>query len=277
LAKLPQTPEPDADAFLDAVEAELRVTGNVSAADAVQALRADASVASSLGEALRVAEVGPSQLLEALNTLLSESAERLVAKASYAVEGANMEFRVDALYGSRAGGLPVPLSEALLASNRVTFEASFNEPRAQIDVSTLGMTIDLAAYGLAVLDSLQQSNASGILGILSPKPGCRTLTTWWATQPAIAGVCAADCLQRACDAVGQGLLSTARESVASASGYGALTISGKVWVADRDDNNLVDAIGSPELLGTWHGDPAQLLDADVVVGELRMAPPPLGP
>jgi hypothetical protein len=279
LAILPQTSEPDADALLDAVAREVRTRAGDAAAQSIAALRSDPAVATSLGNSLRAAQTGPSVLLTELDATLRTSAERLVAEATYSVDAAaNMWLQIDAIYGSRAGGLPLALSDALLTGAQVGFAAVFDEPSAEIAVSQLRLSVARDAYGLAVFNALDMGAPPGLSALLSPWLGLKALSTWVAaSQPTIVVLCDADCLQRAGDALSKDLLSAARQRIATPSGYNAVTVSGQIWVADRDDNNRIDALGSTSLLGTWHGDAAALPDVDVVTGELRMASPPLTP
>ncbi len=271
----------DADYFLDAIEAKVRVT-NKDGADEIASARLalGMSLAESLHIALGDAKVGPEVWLYKLAEQIKTYGSALYLDASYGVTslaGVPMSITIASMESRTTNGKVVTLAYDVLSLPTASIDAQYDDARAVIAVDTLSVQLPLGSYAALLLDAIDARAEHGIKGELASDSGCDELVAWVAEgqglgtpRGTIASACDGTCVRTACATSINALLKAARSQLSTLDPYHpSIGVRGELFVFDRDEDGLVDEIGAAVLEGSWgqslDEDRADPVDADFTV------------
>jgi len=271
----------DADYFLDAIEAKVRVA-DAAAADEIASARLSMgiSLAERLQDELDGEKVGPNVWLSKLAGQIRTYGSALYIEASYGVTslaGVPMSITLAAMQSRTTKGKTITLSYDPLSLPAASIDAQYDDARAAIAVETLSVQLALGSYASLLLDAIDARADNGIKGELVADSGCDELVAWVgegagmiAPQSPIADACDEDCVRTACTAAIDALSTAARSQLSTLDvNHPSIGVRGELLVFDRDEDGLVDAIGAAALEGSWgqapEEDKADPVDADFTV------------
>jgi hypothetical protein len=263
---LPDSDHPEADLYLDAVQQVLSDNGEGSKADQVEAARSS-ELASSLETAL--GESGYAAAALALTDVLEDVGNSLAVQASFAVgaPGVPLSLTVNALV-ARSNEGKVAFDLMAISGNSApaaTITAEYDDLRAQVDVTALGISLPLGTYGRALIDANAQVDPKWYVTRLAGPAGCAALSSWLASEPALqeggAPLCDGACASQVCETVLGDLVSSVQtEFLRLDVEHPAINLGGAISAHNRlgDERSTsaepvfkVDDLGPSTLKGNW--------------------------
>jgi hypothetical protein len=260
----------DATHLLDAVALDL-ADRDAEAAARFAIARVAQGLDTSLDDALRAADGGPTRALVAL---LAGTAEALGAlRMSYevtldargrAVADGIADVQLFAAAERPEGPLPLAFAEA----PNVGFMSGYASIRGLLVVEGLRVDLPLGATIAATLDAVAQSRGMrGAEDFVAGLARCEAVATWAASTPGIAASCDAACARAACVGVSRTLVAELVAELAPLDRSRAeIALVGAVPVRDTDLDALVDGFGPERVGGTWR--PAGGTEGDPVSADL---------
>jgi hypothetical protein len=246
--------------YLDALDAELRASGEGAAADALALERASADA--ELAGRLATAALGPE---EAVRRQLARVAERLeVVRIVGPLEVTVTDGVVAATWSSEAielGVVGVPDGPAAIA---IDPSVAMIDPAPEVMLRWSPdrdmLVVDHIEVGLPLGSLLGAALASLADGLASPGAvlldgaGCDVLASWVTGSATVGGACDTACAEAAClralDDVVDAMTTAAADVDTVRSG---VRVIGEVQLHDDNGDLTVDRLEGLGLTGTWHG------------------------
>jgi hypothetical protein len=277
-AALPAGDEAEARGYLNALRAYFVAAQKSEQADAVGLLGDD--VVETLAATLEQKAVGQLSAVRELAALLSRVGKQPSMAADYGVGVSNaMTLTVGSLVArSDDGTLAFDLTNSLGAKAPVaSIIADYSDPKAEVNVSALTVSVGLGSYGRALIDALATAGGEGwYMPWFARAAGCDVLAGWLAQEETLstdgAAWCDAACSEAVCSqALGQ-LLGKVRDGYPSLdTTHPTISLMGALSAHDRVGNDQVDDLGPSQLTGNW-GKASGAETADEVSGMLVTRP-----